>query len=225
MSFKLSKAKMKCPKWMKRADFNRILQMDTEEALDEVERLKNELREYKRKWREENREKYREYKREYVRQWRKKNPKKAKEIDKRKQDKIRGDPVLLERARQLRRESRARTGIYTNKNERAIRMRRYYRNKSLKMARERPNELRALIRPMVPGYLDPSAKMDVIAAVMEMALKNRVEFNKLNEAVKAAVTAYNRQFDQFKNVSIDAPIAGTDGLTRADLLDSETFHF
>ncbi|KAB2666786.1 hypothetical protein F9K91_02275 [Brucella tritici] len=199
--------------------------MDTEEALDEVERLKNELREYKRKWREENREKYREYKREYVRQWRKKNPKKAKEIDKRKQDKIRGDPVLLERARQLRRESRARTGIYTNKNERAIRMRRYYRNKSLKMAREKPNELRALIRAMVPGYLDPSAKMDVIAAVMEMALKNRVEFIKLNEAVKAAVTAYNRQFDHFKNVSIDAPIAGTDGLTRADLLDSETFHF
>lgn len=225
MSFKLSKAKMKCPKWMKRADFDRILQMDPEEALDEVERLKNELREYKRKWREDNREKYREYKREYVRLWRKKNPKKAKEIDKRKQDRIRGDPVLLERARQLRRESRSRTGIYTNKNERAIRMRRYYRNKSLKMAREKPNELRALIRPMVPGYLDPSAKMDVIAAVMETALKNRVEFNKLNEAVKAAVTAYNRQFDRFKNVSIDAPIAGTDGLTRADLLDSETFHF
>ncbi|NKW80339.1 hypothetical protein HGG72_08295 [Ochrobactrum pecoris] len=58
-----------------------------------------------------------------------------------------------------------------------------------------------------------------------MALRNRVELNKLNEAVKAAVTAYNRQFDHFKNVSIDAPIAGTDSLTRADMIDSEAFHF
>lgn len=221
---------MKCPKWMKRADFDRILQMDPVEALEEVDRLRDELREYKRQWREDNREKYREYKREYVRQWRKKNPKKAKEIDKRKQDKIRADPALLERARQLRRESRARNGGWGNEKptpekQREYGKRKYYRAKARKMASEKPAELKALIRPMVPGYLDPSAKMDVIAAVMETALKNRVEFNKLNEAVKAAVTAYNRQFDHFKNVSIDAPIAGTDGLTRADLLDSEAFHF
>ncbi|MBO1023287.1 hypothetical protein IPU75_01000 [Ochrobactrum sp. SD129] len=204
--------------------------MKPDDAIEEIKTLQDEMRQYKLKWREDNREKYREYKREYQRQWRKKNPKKNKENEKRTRERIKADPARMEHRRQLRRNSDLRNGgrsktSRTPEQQREYNKRKYYRSKARKMASEKPNELRALIRPMVPGYLDPSARADVVAAVLELALQNKVRLDQLSEAVKQGVTAYNRQFDHFKNVSIDAPIAGTDGLTRADLLDSETFHF
>lgn len=207
-----------------------LRRMEPDDAIEEIKTLQDEIRQYKLKWREDNREKYREYKREYQRQWRKKNPKKNKENEKRTRERIKADPARMEHRRQLRRNSDLRNGgrtksLRTPEQQREYNKRRYNRAKARKMAQEKPDELRVLIRPMVPGYLVPSARADVVAAVFELALQNKVRFDQLSEAVKQCVTAYNRQFDHFKNVSIDAPIAGTDGLTRADLLDSETFHF
>ncbi len=204
--------------------------MDPDDAVAELKRLQEKKRLYQQQWREKNREEYRAYKREYQRERYKKNPQKMREIAKKKWARIKADPVLLEHSRRLRRNSDIRRGGRTPspptpEMKREYNQRRYYRAKARKLAVEKPNELRALIRPLVPGYLDPSARMDVIASVMELALQNRVRFDQLSEAVKQCVTAHNRQFDHFKNISIDAPIAGTDGLTRADLLDSEAVHF
>ena len=103
--------------------------------------------------------------------------------------------------------------------------RKYQRIKAQELARANPTEVRKLIRVHVPGYLMSAAQMDVINSVMVQILDRKVPFNEIAAWVKKSVTEYNRQFDHFKNVSIDAPIAGTDGLTRADLIDSEAFHF
>ncbi|MDR6431284.1 hypothetical protein [Brucella pseudogrignonensis] len=199
--------------------------LDPEDAGAEIARLYEQHKAKRREWRAANKEKA------YASQvkWKKKNRKKHLAARARERANINADPARRAYRAKYRKEWGEKTGFQSKprsvEGNRAAARLRYWRVKTKTMAQEKPNDLKAAIRPLVPGYLQPSAKMDVIAAVVELALQNKVAFNKLKDAVKKCVAAYNRQFDQFKNVSIDAPIAGTDGLTRADLLDSETFHF
>ncbi|MCM0751547.1 hypothetical protein DEA98_10090 [Brucella pseudogrignonensis] len=216
---------MKCPKWMKRADFVRIREMDVEDAEAALAKLYDAERERKRAWRLANKEKAAEM----ARNWRRNNPTKARAGYKRQREAIKADPERRAHYAEVRQAWLKRGGQKSypkqRERERQYDADRYQRGKTKRLAQNKPGELRKLIQQLLPGYLIPAARMDVINSVMELALANRVRHDRLAEHVKACVTAYNRQFDHFKNVSIDAPIAGTDSLTRADLIDSEAFHF
>ncbi len=199
--------------------------MDAAETEAEITRLCEAENERKRAWRVANKEKAAAM----ARRWRKENPKTARAAWKRKREAIKADPERRAHYAKVRQAWLKRGGQKSypkqRERERQYDADRYQRGKTKRLAQNKPGELRKLIQQRLPGYLIPAARMDVINSVMELALAKRVRHDRLADCVKACVTAYNRQFDHFKNVSIDAPIAGTDGLTRADLLDSETFHF
>lgn len=217
---------MRLPEWLRKADFDRLQQMDQEDALTEIERLKSEHRSKRRAYYAANRER----KRAINKQWREKNKKKVRKYAQRVMERIYADPDRHAAHKAADIERKRKQGVYgidrTTPEKHNAKQKRYrLRCKTQLVAQSDPAEMRKLIRPHVPGYLVATAQMDVINSVMVQVLDRKVPFNELAAWVKKSVTEYNRQFDQFKNVSIAAPIAGTDGLTRADLIDSEAFHF
>ncbi|MEN5278896.1 hypothetical protein ABE527_18365 [Brucella sp. TWI432] len=200
--------------------------MDQEDALTEIERLKSEHRSKRRAYYAANRE----HKRAMSKAWRERNKKKVRKYAKRVMERIYADPERHAAHKAADIERKRKQGVYgidrTTPEKHNAKQRRYrQRCKTKHLAQTNPAEMRKLIRVHVPGYLMAAAQMDVINSVMVQVLDRKVPFNELAAWVKKSVTEYNRQFDHFKNVSIDAPIAGTEGLTRADLIDSEAFHF
>lgn len=213
------------PKWLSKANVQRLQSMNPEDAGAEVARLYEQHKEKRRAWRAANKEK------EYASQlkWRAKNAKKVRAINARSKAGRRATPEGRASLTATFKAWKDRTGYKAPKiskdQAKQYDAQRYQRKKTQNLAREKPDVLRAAIQKRLPGYLTPPARMDITSSVMELALAHQVRHDQLAETVKACVTAYNRQFDYFKNVSIDAPIAGTDGLTRADMLDADTFHF
>lgn len=202
-----------------------LREMEPDEAEAEIQRLHEEARQRNKEWRMANKEAVRSH----LNNYKKKHRKKYLAARARQREKINADPARRAHRAAVRKAWEERTGykrpLPSKEQEQRREALRYQRRKTRTLARERPDTLRAAVQKLLPGYLTPPARMDVINSVLELALANRVRHDRLAEHVKECVAAYNRQFDYFKNVSIDAPIAGTDGLTRADLLDSETFHF
>ncbi|ABS14235.1 hypothetical protein Oant_1519 [Brucella anthropi ATCC 49188] len=220
------------PPYITKAKMKLLSDMEPDDALEEVRRLRAEYDEKQKK----QREKYdrREYRQAYYAANKKKILKKQRVYNRQWRILKKSDPDWQEANRARKRawakadRDRARAAGEKAPRTDAIRekdRRKRSRMKTQRLARKDPDALRKMISARLPGYLDVAARGDVIAAVMTAALERKVLFDELNEAIKAHVTAYNRQFDHFKNVSIDAPIAGTDGLTRADTFDTETFHF
>lgn len=211
------------PYWLRAADFKRIKRMDEEDAVAELNRLKEEFS-------EKRREAYRSDPDRVMKNhknWLQRNKKLSRAGDKKKWLAIKSDPErharYLAKSREQARKHPWRVKDAEKERERA--RRKYQRMKVQKLAQTDPQALRKMINPMLPGYFIASARMDVTAQVTTWALERKIPFDDLSTWVKKAVTEYNRQFDHFKNVSIDAPIAGTENLTRADLIDSEAFHF
>jgi len=214
MSFSLSKSKIA-----------ELRQMEPEKALAEALRLKSE----EAKWRADYYQRNRQRADALNLKNKQKNRKRSNETERRSYARLKEDPeryakYCARKSAYNRLRSQEKKQVRTDAMREKDRRKRQ-RLKTQRLARENPAELRKLIRVHVPGYLMAAAQMDVINSVMVQILDRKVPFNDLAAWVKKSVTEYNRQFDHFKNVSIDAPIAGTDGLTRADLLDSETFHF
>ncbi|KFH18596.1 hypothetical protein ELZ19_09725 [Brucella abortus] len=217
---------VKRPYWLTKSQFDYLRTLAPNEALTEAARIKAE---YAKKDAEK-------YQRNRARrdaqnlQNKHKNRKRTNATSRRSYAKRKEDPERYakycadKRAYQRLYYSQGKKQVQTEKRRERDRRKRQ-RIKTQLLARDNPAEMRKQIRAHVPGYLIASAQMDVINSVMVQILDRKVPFNELAAWVKQAVTAYNRQYDHFKNISIDAPIAGTDGLTRADLLDSETFHF
>jgi len=208
-----------------------LQQMDQDAALEELTRLRDA---HKEKRNAQNRERYHRDVEKTREQKRKRyaalNPKRRKALQKARWQREKANEERMVSVRERNARCRRERGLDKNRvrdieQVRAKDRRAYQRKKSQKIARADPSAMRKLIRVHVPGYLMSAAQMDVINSVMVQILDRKVPFNDLAAWVKKAVTEYNRQFDHFKNVSIDAPFAGTDGLTRADLIDSEAFHF
>ena len=217
---------MKLPKWLSKANFERIQSMDAEEAMEEVERLKEKERARQRAWRKANKEKAAKM----ARDWRKKNKKRANEISRQCKEAIRNDPIRSERKKEVQRawhanNTKERVRFRSTPENREYCKTYYYRRKTRVLALSSPDTLRRSIAALVPGYLQPAAKADVINSVMELALANKVDVRDIKASVKVCVSKYNRQFDNFKNVSIDAPMPGTENLKRSDTIESTVFHF
>ncbi|MGU3401552.1 hypothetical protein ACLBWS_17770 [Brucellaceae bacterium D45D] len=215
------------PHWLRVSDFDRIKEMTPDEALAEFSRLKEIHLEKRRAAHRANPQKSRDaYSRHKER-----NKMFAKKANRRRWERFKNNPDAYKRYLEAARErhrKRRREGLVSVCDPEKVRekdRRKYQRKKLQKLAQTDPQALRKMISPMLPSYFIASARMDVTAQVMTWALERKIPFNDLAAWVKKAVTEYNRQYDHFKNVSIDAPITGTDNLTRADLIDSEAFHF
>nr|WP_278422948.1 hypothetical protein [Brucella anthropi] len=222
---------MKRPEWLTKANLVRIQTMEPDDAREELARLHAEYLARAKEYRDANQERRRELAKAYYVANRATILKRVRSQSKARWAATKADPDAHEKAKARNREKWHRIGKHQPKKPESRESRRikerslYWRKKARDKARNDPAAMRAMIRTHVPGYLIAAAQMDVINSVMVQILDQKVPFNDLAAWVKKAVTAHNRQYDHFKNVSIDAPIAGTDGLTRADLLDSETFHF
>lgn len=222
---------VKRPEWLTKANFVRIQAMDAEDAREELARLHAAYLARAKEYRDANKERRRELAKAYYIANRATILKRVRSQSKARWAAIKADPDAHEKAKARNREKWHRIGKHQPKKPESPESRRirerslYWRRKARDKARNDPAAMRAMIRAHVPGYLIGTAQMDVINSVMVQILDLKVPLNELATWVKQAVTTYNRQYDHFKNISIDAPIAGTDGLTRADLLDSETFHF
>ncbi len=214
------------PRWMTKAKLQTLMQMEPEEALEEALRLRAAFNRKRR----DNRAARKEIVAQQAKKWSSRYKAKRRKTSRARLAKIKiEDPNLYrsicdkknarDRVRRLGKEQ-VRTDAMREKDRR-----KYQRIKAQDFARANHTEMRKLICVHVPGYLMAAAQMDVINSVMVQILDRKVPFNELAAWVKKSVTEYNRQFDYFKTVSIDAPIAGTDGLTRGDMLSNDTPHF
>lgn len=214
---------MKPPYWLRKSDFERLRTMEPSEALAEAGRLHREYKEKKAAYYQANKERMDAYSAAYQRKFKKK----ARAASRRSYAKLKEDPEWLAAYNKQRSENRRKRG-YKREYTEALRerdRRRRQRIKTQMLAQTKPDELSAMIKQHVPLYLDAPSRMDVINAVTVQALARNVPFNDLAAWVRKAVTEHNRQFDYFKTISIDTPIAGTDDLRLIDRIEADAFHF
>lgn len=74
-------------------------------------------------------------------------------------------------------------------------------------------------RRLAPAYLSPADKEDVAGSAFLAIMERRA--TSPAEAVELARKAQGRMFNRWRDVSVDAPIPGTDGLTHLDRLSRE----
>ncbi|MGB3351120.1 MAG: hypothetical protein WBA85_20315 [Brucella anthropi] len=211
------------PRWMTKAKLQIIQQMTPEDAFEEMCRLRREHLERRRIYKIEHHEAIVASRKRYQEKHRQALLKsyKANWL------KLKSDPERHE-AYLAKRRGVPRTVGPTKRNPESLRERDRRKRQRIKMqnlAQRDPIATRKLICSHVPRYLTAAARNDVINSVLLLALDRKVPNDDLATWVKKAVIEHNRQFDHYKTVSIDAPIAGTDGLTRGDMLSNETPHF
>ncbi len=109
----------------------------------------------------------------------------------------------------------------------------YWRNRQTQLERSRrrsarqrsqrqitlsPDAVFRLIDKAVPKVLPRFVRDDIISAMCLAVLDGQLFVENVGKEASKFVRAYNREYDQFKTVSLDAPLAGYDGLTLLDRL-------
>ena len=211
------------PRWVTKAKLQIIQQMTPEDAYVEMCRLRKEHLERRRIYKQEHRDRIVASRKRYQEKHREALLKsyKANWI------KRKSDPEWYE-AYLAKRRGIPRTVGHNKRDPEYLRekdRRGRQRIKMQNLAQRDPAAAGKLIGLHVPRYLTVSARNDVINSILVLALDRKIPHDDLAVWVKKVVTDYNRQYDHFKTVSIDAPIAGTDGLTRGDVLSNDTPHF
>ncbi|EXL04851.1 hypothetical protein BG46_24110 [Brucella anthropi] len=190
--------------------------MDPDEALEELKRF---LAEHKKPQTDDRRQKHKEY----MREWRKKNAKSV-QASKKKWEVANPEKHREQRAR-TRARFKERGGVKCRGDRKAQHQRYASRKKLQGLLRLEPEKVTMVISRQLPKYLTAPARNDVFQSVFAAIVEGKILYDELSTCAKPFIAAYNRQYDYFKTVSIDAPIAGTDGLTRGDMLSNETPHF
>jgi len=180
--------------------------------------------EYKREWREANRERvletkrrYREANKERIREaqkeWRAKNKEHRSAYNKAYTEANRDKA----RARELRYYTRNKVRLLAKwKAE-------YKRRISKKSIRVNPDAAYKLVMQAVPRALPKHMRDDIVANMLLAVLEGNILIDNVAKEAKKFLTAYNREYDTFKTKSLDAPIAGTDGMTMLDTLTYEHY--
>ncbi len=111
----------------------------------------------------------------------------------------------------------------------------YWRNHQKQLARSRsrwskqrskrtialsPEAVMNLIDKAVSKALPRFVRDDVISAMCLAMLEGELFVENVGKEAAGFLRAYNREFDQFKTISLDAPLAGYDGVTLLDKLIS-----
>lgn len=82
------------------------------------------------------------------------------------------------------------------------------------------NAIYAAAHAAVPRGLPSDIRDDVISEIVVAVLCGDILESEIAASAKRFVTAFYRQFDRFKTISLDAPIPGTDGLRLIDTLEA-----
>lgn len=211
------------PRWITKAKLQTLMQMEPEEAFEEMQRLRKEHLDRRRLYKLEHREGIIASRKRYQEKHREELLKSYKANWIKKKNDAEWYEAYLAKRRGVPRTvgNKKRDPEYLREKDRRGRQ----RIKMQKLAQGDPLAARQLISTHLPRYLNASAQHDVINSVLALALERKIQHDEIATWVKKMVAEYNRQFDYFKTVSIDAPIAGTEGLTRGDVLADDTPHF
>lgn len=129
--------------------------------------------------------------------------------------------------------------IYWNDAEvaRARNREKYQRNRSSELARKArnwrskkakreitksPNEVYRMIDKAVSKSLPSFARDEIVSSMCLAVLEGKLFIENIGKEASNYLRAYNRDFDNFKTASLDAPVNGHDGTTFLDLLADET---
>lgn len=213
---------LKLPRWMTKTKFAILQQMDPDEAEEQMTAWRLEYNSKRREKVRADADRINERRRTYS----KKNPKKLRQYKRTFMAKVYADPERHAEYKRKNAEKRRRLGLDKNRvydpvKQREKDRRKRQRIKTQLMAQRDPMALRKLIRERIPKYLTAPSQMDIISAVMTLALDRKIPFDDLAVWIKKCVSEHNRQFDYFKTVSIDAPVAGTEDLKLIDLIAAE----
>lgn len=86
-----------------------------------------------------------------------------------------------------------------------------------------PDMVYRQIDAAVPRQWPRHMRDDVIASALLEILEGRVRLDQIGELIRRSTTAYNRQFDTFKTLSLDATVPGTDQTYLDRLADQAQF--
>lgn len=93
------------------------------------------------------------------------------------------------------------------------------RKKSINTMRHDPDTVYRVVSRAVSSGLPRFMRDDVIASMLLAVLEGKLLLEHVGARMKDYVTGYNREYDTFKTLSLDAPMGGTD-LRRIDLLEA-----
>jgi hypothetical protein len=95
----------------------------------------------------------------------------------------------------------------------------YLRVKSIKAIRHNPEDVYRVVSRAVSSTLPRFMRDDVINSMLLAVLEGKLLLEHVGARMKDYVTGYNREYDTYKTLSLDAPMGGTD-LRRIDLLEA-----
>lgn len=81
-----------------------------------------------------------------------------------------------------------------------------------------PDAVMEMIDKAVSNALPRFIRDEVVSAMCLAVLEGQLMVEDVSKEAKLFLRAYNREYDTFKTVSLDAPLAGTEGLTLLDKL-------
>ncbi|HEV7245667.1 MAG TPA: hypothetical protein VGN93_01605 [Shinella sp.] len=109
----------------------------------------------------------------------------------------------------------------------------YHRNRDKELARKHrnamarkakreisrsPDEIFKMIDKAVSKSLPGFARDEVVSTMCLAVLEGKLFIENIGKEAAAYLRAYNREFDNFKTASLDAPVNGRDGTTFLDML-------
>lgn len=90
----------------------------------------------------------------------------------------------------------------------------------MRVVAQSPDEILKRVYACLPAGAPRFIRDDVAGEMLLAVLEGKLLVENIARSVGEFTKKYNRQFDTFKTISLDAPIAGTD-LRRIDLLIAE----
>ncbi len=95
------------------------------------------------------------------------------------------------------------------------------KNKSVRAIRSSPGRIISLIEQAISRSLPNHLREELIARMRLAILDGKLSIKDIAREARSFLTAYNREFDTFKTLSLDAPVRGHDRGTYMDLLEDK----
>lgn len=202
------------PEKQKRFYYNRY----SRERIKKDPLRREKLRKQNRDWQRERTEKSRtdpKLRAKLLALWNRKRQPSTEESRRRSRERVKAhywrDPEAS-RAKEREKYSRKRE---LNLERERLRSRRAY---SQRKARLSPTLVCGLVEQSVPRTLPPFAREEVVSRIHVAILEGKLLLENVGREVRAYIAAHYREYDTYKTLSLDAPIAGTNGATYLDLL-------
>jgi hypothetical protein len=97
----------------------------------------------------------------------------------------------------------------------------YAKKKSISNVRHNPDEVYRRVVAAIPKTLPRFARDDIASELCLAVLEGKLLVDNIEKEVAGFMRSYNREYDTFKTVSLDAPVPGRDGETYMDRLPAD----